>query len=292
MEQPLVSILMAAYNQEKFIGEAIESVLASTYRNFELIIVDDCSPDSTYMIANGYAAKDNRIRLYKNEKNLGDYPNRNRVASYAKGKYIKYIDGDDAIYYWGLQVQVEMMERFSEVAYGLDGVMQDDYRMFPYALNPVETYHAVYVKRMDLFDKAPTSCIIRREIFELEGGFKTVKYTGDCEMWHRLSIKYSVLVMPAGIGWARAHEGSELSKAKENMPSMSYQYILLRRTFLLREDCPLNLNIKRKIIAAMAKSQIGIIIKLLIKMKFNEASRIKKTDSLGLLDLLKIHVFF
>ena len=164
MEQPLVSILIAAYNQEKFIGEAIESVLASTYKNFELIIVDDCSPDSTYLIAEGHAIKDKRIRLYKNETNLGDYPNRNKVASYAKGKYLKYIDGDDAIYYWGLQVQVEMMERFPEVAYGLDGVMQDDYRMFPYALSPKETYYAVYVKKMELFEKGPTSCIIKRNI--------------------------------------------------------------------------------------------------------------------------------
>ena len=54
MEQPLVSVLMTAYNREKYIAEAIESVLASTCKNFELIIVDDCSADNTVAIARGY----------------------------------------------------------------------------------------------------------------------------------------------------------------------------------------------------------------------------------------------
>ena len=89
---PLVSVLMTAYNREKYIAEAIESVLASTYSNLELIIVDDCSKDNTLQIATNYQAKDDRIKVYKNEKNLGDYPNRNKAASYAKGKYLKYVD--------------------------------------------------------------------------------------------------------------------------------------------------------------------------------------------------------
>src|SRR3982751_631540 len=121
---PLVSVLMTSYNREKYIGFAIESVMASTYQNWELIVVDDCSTDKTLQIAREYEKKDKRIRVYLNEKNLGDYPNRNKAASYANGKYIKYIDADDAIYYWGLQVEIEMMERFPEAAYGLDSIEQ------------------------------------------------------------------------------------------------------------------------------------------------------------------------
>jgi glycosyltransferase involved in cell wall biosynthesis len=290
MEQPFVSILMAAYNQEKFIGEAIESVLASTYKNFELIIVDDCSPDGTYMIAEGYATKDNRIRLYKNEKNLGDYPNRNKVASYANGKYIKYIDGDDAIYYWGLQVVVEMMERFPEAAYGLDSIGQDDYKIFPYLLSPAETYHSVYVKKMELFDKSPTSSIIKRDIFEAVGGFKSVKYTGDCEMWHRLALKYSVLVMPHGIVWSRVHEGSELSKVKKNVEAMSYQYLLLRRNFLSLKECPLDGNQRNFFCKKFSRSQLKILVKLFIKLKWKNMFVIKQSDHLGIIGLIKMQL--
>ena len=95
-DSPLVSLLMTSYNREKYIGFAIESVLASTYTNWELIIVDDGSIDKTVEIAQQYEKKDGRIRFYRNEKNLGDYPNRNKAASYAGGKYIKYVDADDA----------------------------------------------------------------------------------------------------------------------------------------------------------------------------------------------------
>ncbi|MBN2662839.1 MAG: glycosyltransferase family 2 protein, partial [Bacteroidales bacterium] len=95
---PFVSVLMTAYNREKYIAEAIESVIASTYQNWELIIVDDGSKDKTVEIAKQYEAKDPRIKVYINEKNLGDYPNRNKAASYAKGKYLKFVDADDLIY--------------------------------------------------------------------------------------------------------------------------------------------------------------------------------------------------
>ncbi len=92
--RPLVSVLMTSYNREKYIAEAIRSVLASTYTHFELIIVDDHSKDSTVMIARSFADIDNRVRVHVNEKNLGDYPSRKEAASYATGKYLKYVDSD------------------------------------------------------------------------------------------------------------------------------------------------------------------------------------------------------
>ena len=75
MKEPLVSIMMPAYNAGKYIGRAIESVLAQTYENWELIIVDDCSTDNTYEIAASY--KDPRIRILRHEQNMGVGPSRN-----------------------------------------------------------------------------------------------------------------------------------------------------------------------------------------------------------------------
>src|ERR1700761_2006624 len=92
---PLVSVLMTAYNRQQYIGEAIASVLASTYPTFELIIVDDGSGDDTVSIARKYEAQDSRIKVYVNERNLGDSPNRNRAAGYATGEFIMYCDSDD-----------------------------------------------------------------------------------------------------------------------------------------------------------------------------------------------------
>src|SRR5688572_29970543 len=97
MSGPLVSVLMTAYNREKYIRDAIQSVLNSGYNNFELIIADDGSTDNTASIAREYAAQDTRIQFVENEQNLGDYANRNKVASMARGKYLKYVDSDDTI---------------------------------------------------------------------------------------------------------------------------------------------------------------------------------------------------
>ena len=102
---------MTSYNREKYIAQAIESVLASTYKDFELIIVDDCSKDNTVGIAKKYEELDSRVKVYVNEFNLGDYPNRNKAATYAKGKYIKYIDADDMIYPWGLEIIINSFEK-------------------------------------------------------------------------------------------------------------------------------------------------------------------------------------
>ncbi len=100
--RPIVSILMTAYNREFFISMAIESVLNSTFKDFELIIVDDCSTDATVAIARKYEKLDSRIKLFVNEHNLGDYDNRNFAASVARGKYIKYVDSDDILYKFSL----------------------------------------------------------------------------------------------------------------------------------------------------------------------------------------------
>src|SRR5580765_8017685 len=118
-DQPFVSVLMTAYNRENFIAEAIESVLSCSYKNFELIIVDDNSVDNTINIIRQYAVNDSRIRFFSNEKNLGDYPNRNKAASYAKGEYIVYLDSDDKMLQDGLEHCIFAMKSFPEAGIGM-----------------------------------------------------------------------------------------------------------------------------------------------------------------------------
>ena len=104
LQGPKISIIVPLYNTPaKFFDEMLRSVTRQTYQNWELIVVDDQSRDRSVEIAQSYAAKDARIKVYVNEVNLGDYPNRNRAASYARGKYLKYVDADDMIYPYGLE---------------------------------------------------------------------------------------------------------------------------------------------------------------------------------------------
>ena len=89
----LVSIIMPSWNTGKFIAESIESVLAQTYKNWELLIVDDCSTDNTDEVVARF--KDTRIKYFKNEKNCGAALTRNRAMREAQGEWIAFLDSDD-----------------------------------------------------------------------------------------------------------------------------------------------------------------------------------------------------
>lgn len=93
--RPRVSVIMPAYNCEKYIGAAIRSVVDQTMTDWELIIIDDCSKDGTFRVAEEMAAADERIRLFRNEKNLGPAGSRNRGLDLASAQYIALLDSDD-----------------------------------------------------------------------------------------------------------------------------------------------------------------------------------------------------
>ncbi len=92
---PQISVCLPTYNYGRYVAQAIESVLCQSFRNFEFLIVDDCSKDSTDAIIRQYAEKDSRIRYVRNETNLGMVENWNFCLQMAKGEYIKFIFGDD-----------------------------------------------------------------------------------------------------------------------------------------------------------------------------------------------------
>lgn len=105
---PLVTVSMPAFNSERYIAEAIESILAQTYKNFELIIVDDGSTDLTREIVERYS--DPRIIKIFSDQNRGLITTRNLIASIAKGKYLALLDADDRAFPERLQLQVDFLE--------------------------------------------------------------------------------------------------------------------------------------------------------------------------------------
>lgn len=106
-----VSIVMPAYNAEKYIGEAIESVLNQTYSNYELIIVDDASKDQTANIVKKLVVKTDNIRFYQNEKNKGVSYTRNFAISKAYGDWIAFLDSDDKWHKEKLEKQIRFLHK-------------------------------------------------------------------------------------------------------------------------------------------------------------------------------------
>ena len=259
-EQPLVSVLMTAYNREKYIAEAIESVLASIYTNFELIIVDDCSKDKTVEIARSYEAEDSRLKVYVNEKNFGDYLNRNKAASYAKGKYLKYLDADDIIFPYGLKIMVDSMEMFPDAGWGASSISDGD-RPMPVAISPIEIFKEHFLKRKYHFSRGPGSVIIRRTAFEEVGMFSGKRFVGDQELWLKLSCKFPMVKFQNDLSWDRVHVDQERNyensdRSIEKLRSDIYVGVLLSN------DCPLSQADIRLILKTMKISNAKKKIKL------------------------------
>lgn len=107
----LVSIITPNWNCAKYISETIRSVQAQTYRNWEMIIVDDCSTDNSELVVKPYCDMDSRIRLLKNERNSGAAVSRNYALCEAKGRWIAFLDSDDLWAPDKLEKQLEFMTR-------------------------------------------------------------------------------------------------------------------------------------------------------------------------------------
>ena len=108
-EYGLVSIITPCYNNAKFIGKAIESVMSQSYQNWEMLITDDCSTDNSIDVINEYIKKDCRVKLFRLDKNSGAAVARNNSITEAKGRYIAFLDGDDMWMPNKLELQLEFM---------------------------------------------------------------------------------------------------------------------------------------------------------------------------------------
>jgi len=110
IEKEKVSIIVPMYNAEKFIGKTIESVLAQTYQNWEMLIMNDVSTDNSLAIVSMYAKKDERIKIVNTEKNVGVVKGRNFLIDLASGKYIAFLDADDYWHNEKLEKQIKFMK--------------------------------------------------------------------------------------------------------------------------------------------------------------------------------------
>ena len=234
---PLLSILLTAYNRNDFIGEAIESFLSCTYPNLELIIVDDNSTDDTASIARKYEQMDTRIKLFVNEKNLGQFINRNKIVSYAAGDYILYLDSDDKILADGLLECVNAMQAYPNASVGTYWPYSSG---APFLLSSKEIITEHFFKRQVLVN--PPGCtILKKGYFEKIAGFSN-KYGLANDMHYNLKLAcYSdVVLFPFKFFFYRVHSGQE----KHNWYGYVYNNYLFLKDAL--NELPLPLSAKEK----------------------------------------------
>lgn len=196
-QNPRVTVITPTYNREKFLPEAIDGVLAQTFGDFELIVVDDGSTDNSGEILAAYQAKDSRIRTFWQE-NQGQSVARNLALAEARGEFICFLDSDN---YWPAEKLQHQIKLFDEnpsvdVIYGdiitvdEDGREQTRHNM---------TRHSGHIAKWMLRDNCVSmnTAMARRECFDQMGGMSGQRRVADdYGLWLKFSARYKFLYVP------------------------------------------------------------------------------------------------
>ena len=207
-ETPRVSVLLTTYNRERYIADSIESVLAQTFQDFEIVVSDNCSTDRTLSIAEEYARRDPRIRVFVNERNVGQFPNRNLAAERARAPLLKYHDSDDLMYPHCLDVMVTMMALEPDAGFGLSSGWVWPGGPCPMLLTPRMAYQREYFGS-GLFMCGPAGAIFRADVFRDLGGFDDRGAPSDYLFWVKACARVNLILLPADLFWYRTHPDQE-----------------------------------------------------------------------------------
>jgi len=234
-ERPLVSVLMASYNSERWIRESIDSVLAQTYPNVELVVADDASDDATREIVRGYDT--GRVRLLEFDERSGPTRRRNDALDASRGPMLAWLDHDDVWLPQKLERQVEVLEARPEVGLvytGYEAFDSDTGQAIPWRDESLESEGDVLA---DLFVKgcfiASITVLFRREGLERRGvRFREAHFSfgDDYFLWLVLSLDWQFAQVNEVLARYRRHADNESSRLGAS--NYHLDHVQLLRDFL------------------------------------------------------------
>ena len=199
MEQELISVIIPTYNRMNTLPRSVGSVLQQTYKNFELIIIDDCSTDETKQYID--SLEDTRIRYFRNEKNLGAAESRNVGAELASGNYLAFQDSDDEWLPDKLMVLYEILKKDESGAGAIYHEMQEiggKEEIIPSRGIPADVKQGDIFSFMLLYPLIGIpATMMKKEIFQEIGGFNSkLGSLEDYEFFLRIAKKHNILFVP------------------------------------------------------------------------------------------------
>jgi len=242
MSNPLVSICIPTYNGEKHIEQCLVSATNQTYKNIEIIIIDDASTDNTWNIINQYAVTDKRIKLYRNDNNIGLVGNFNKCLEIAGGQWIKFLLQDDYITDNCVDTMVANISVEDKIVsckrtFLLDGTFNEDKK--GYYNHGVVTFEGlgiiskapIFIKPNQIAKMAienicmnfigePTSLMIKRDVL-VEMGYFNIYLAQICDLEYflRISSRYGIKYIPESLTYFRIHTEST---TEVNLQSKTY----------------------------------------------------------------------
>lgn len=230
---PLVSVIMPAYNVEKYVGLAIESILNQSYKDFEFIIIEDCSSDKTLSIIQNFAKQDKRIVVLRNSENMGVTKSLNKGVKEAKGSYVIRMDADDWSYPDRFKLQIQLMEDNSEVVVSGSYIEVCNAKLHP---KYIRKYHIDDASiRKHLFRYSPfahPATIWRADILKKERYNERISVCQDYELYFRMGKIGKFMNLNKTLLKLRMHEGS-VSVTMSDLQSKATILIRLNAVLML-----------------------------------------------------------
>lgn len=224
MGNDLVSIVLPVYNGEKYLSESIDSVIAQSYQNWELIIIDDCSSDNSSDIAKDYAARDSRIHYYRNEQNLKLPRSLNRGFSFAKGDYLTWTS-DDNLY---LPEAIEQMVNASikenaDFVFASCHVIDENGKIVDIWTAPKDYKTAIMAG-----DFVGACFLYTRAVYTTVGDYDETRFlTEDYDYWLRIFYRFNVYHITDCLYKYRWHDGALTSTEKKDRINSVCEKVLI-----------------------------------------------------------------
>jgi glycosyltransferase involved in cell wall biosynthesis len=214
MKNPLVSVFIPAYNVEDFIVESINSILNQTYLELEIVVIDDASSDQTYSKLESLSKLDSRIKLYRNDKNLGLVLNRNKGLQLCSGKYIALMDSDDISVENRIQRFVDFLEANTEFD-AVTGWMQTfDNNGSKDILRYRTDFEMIKITSLFFSPLAHAAAMFKSSVIKDLKYIEGVNFGEDYDLWLRFLQNYKVHVIEDVFYLYRSHETQSTDKSK------------------------------------------------------------------------------
>jgi len=252
---PKVSAVICTYNRAQYLPQAIESVLAQSFQDFELIVVDDASTDNTQTLMEKYATN-NKVRYIKNNKNLGLGRNRVESTKEARGEYIAILDSDD---YWvnvdKISKQVDFLDKNKKIGVvGTFGKIVDDKDSIIGKIEYKTNNHDIRKRILSYHQFLHSSVLFRKEAFIKAGGYDdTLSPAEDFDLILKIGTRYEMANLSECTTHYRIH--SENSSSKDRQKKLNHAKLHLKVIKKFKNDYP-------NYFPALIKSYLRILINL------------------------------
>ncbi len=247
-EEKLVSVCINAYNTSDIIKQTIESALNQTYKNLQIIVVDDCSTDNTAEIVKGF--DDGRIELYVLPKNGGISNANNECLRRARGEYIAHLDSDDIWVADKIEKQVKFLEENPQygACFSHAGLIDENSRLIEPDEPCPQLYDTYIINNMSqaefvrfCYEKLNRIChcsmVMRRSVYEKLGDHDlTMKYLHDFDYWVRMNFLCPFYIIQEKLVFMRVRHGNNSTLGEKEL--VAHNEELARIMYKLINDCP------------------------------------------------------